>query len=437
MKHNFLWIAALFVCSGMTAQNQPQPYKKRVLESTEVDLLSSLYSQTGDHAAVSGGIGNESLQDATATIVIAIPLNDDDVLTIDAGVSAYTSASSSNINPFDGRQAADPYVASSGESQSDTWSNGILRYSHSSDNRNQIWSANTSFANEFDYSSIGVGSSFAQLLNEKNTEISLHGSAYFDQWRLIYPIELRPPGGGGGEGTPFHLENYTITGNPVYSPKFTPLSQSGRQSYAAGLGFSQILSKKMQGSLALDVVLQKGQLSTPFQRVYFSDVDNSYIENFHLADDIERLPDTRLKLAIGGRLNTYINEIFTVRTFYRYYVDDWGIRSHTASIEVPIKILMGRITLYPSYRIYNQTAADYFKPYDQHLSTRTYYTSDYDLSGYAANQYGFGVSYTDIFNNMHLWRFELKSIDLKYYHYSRNTNFSSNLITLGVKFILE
>ncbi|WP_308993878.1 hypothetical protein QLS71_012215 [Mariniflexile litorale] len=50
--------------------------------------------------------------------MVSIPLNNDDVLTIDAGISAYTSVSSSNIEPFDDG-SADPFQASSGASSSD------------------------------------------------------------------------------------------------------------------------------------------------------------------------------------------------------------------------------------------------------------------------------------------------------------------------------
>ena len=192
----------------------------------------------------------------------------------------------------------------------------------------------------------------------------------------------------------------------------------------------------MQGLLALDFVQQQGLLSTPFQRVYFSDIADSFIDNFQLADDIERLPDNRFKIAIGGRLNWYLNEFLTLRTFYRYYFDDWGITSNTASIEFAVKIT-DKFTLYPSYRFYNQGAADYFNPYEGALSTDEFYTSDYDLSKYSANQYGFGVSYTDIFTNGHIWKFGLKSIDLKFYKYDRNTSLSSSIITAGVKFVLD
>jgi hypothetical protein len=38
----------------------------------------------------------------------------------------------------------------------------------------------------YDYTSID-----GKLFNEKNTEISVKANAYLDQWRPIYPIELR------------------------------------------------------------------------------------------------------------------------------------------------------------------------------------------------------------------------------------------------------
>lgn len=437
MKIFCLATMGVFINLAMMGQDSTKVYKKRVLESIEVDFLSSFYTQDGENAAVSGGIGTEDLQDATGTVIISIPLNDDDVLTIDAGISAYTSASSSNVNPFDGRNAADPFVASSGESKSDVWSSGNLNYSHSSDDRNTIWTANVSFAAEYDYTSVGASGSYAKLFNQKNTELSFSASVYFDSWSRIYPIELRKGGGGDDEDENFNINNYVITGNPDYQPNFQPLNSKGRNSYAVGLGFSQILSKKLQGSLALDLVLQSGQLSTPFQRVYFKDVADSFIENFHLADDIERMPSSRFKSALGGRLNYYLNEFITIRSFYRFYQDDWGIQSHTASVEVPIKIMLGKFTFYPSYRFYSQTAANYFAPYNEHESTQEFYTSDYDLSAYNANQFGFGVSYTDLLGDFKIWKVGLKSVDLKYYQYHRNSTFQSKLVTLGVKFNIE
>lgn len=401
----------LFLFSSIIyAQDSTSTYKKRVLDATEVDFLTSYYSQDGNNAAVTGGIGTEKLTDFTPTIVVSVPLNADDVLTIDAGVSAYTSASSSNIDPFDSDGRADPFVASSGASSSDLWAGGNLSYAHSSDDRNNIVSGKVSLSSEYDYFSVGFGGSYTKLFNEKNTELSVQANVYLDTWKLIYPIELRE------------------------SPTFRELGRKNRNSYSLGLGFSQILSKNVQGALSLDVVQQQGLLSTPFQRVYFSDFPDRFREDFQLADDIERLPETRFKLAIGGRLNYYINEMFVIRTYYRYYFDDWGITSNTASLEIPIKI-NDKFTLYPSYRFYNQRAADYFYPYNIALSTDEFYTSDYDLSEFSANQYGVGIGYTDIFTKFELVSFGLKSVDLKYNYYERNSGLHYNLISAGFKFI--
>jgi hypothetical protein len=423
-------------CFAQQSQDSVKTYKKRVLETTEVDFLTSYYSQDGDNAAVSGGIGTEELTDVTGTIVVSIPLNDDDILTIDAGVSAYTSASSSNVGPFDGRDPADPFVASSGASRLDVWTNLTGSYSHSSDNRNTIVSGTVSVSSEYDYFSLGFGGGLTKLFNEKNTEVSINANVFLDKWNAIYPTELRPFANGANGLNNGLFSDKTITGNTNYSPIFDKFSDETRNSYSVGFGFSQILGKNVQGSLALDFVQQQGLLSTPFQRVYFGDIDDSFIENFQLADAIEQLPDSRFKVAVGGRLHWYLDETVVVRTFYRYYFDDWGINSHTASIEVPLKIT-DKFTVYPSYRYYQQTAADYFNPYEEALSTDTFYTSDYDLSEYSANQLGIGVTYTDIFTSAHIWKFGLKSIDLKFYQYDRDTTFSSGIITAGVKFVMD
>ena len=410
---NLLTLLLLCTFATVTAQDSTSTYKKRVLETPEIDIISSYYTQDGDNAAVTGGIGTEELTDIATSIIVSIPLNDDDVFVIDAGVSAYTSASSSNIDPFDGDKPADPFVASSGESSSDLWANGTFSYSHSSDSRDDIVGAKVSVSSEYDYFSLGFGGSYSKLFNEKNTEIGVNVNVYLDTWKIILPQELR--------------------GGAVPEP-----DGKNRNSYSVGLNFSQILSKNMQASISLDLIQQEGLLSTPFHRVYFSDRPDFIIPNtnFQIADDIERLPDGRFKTAIGGRLNYFVNELLVIRTYYRYYFDDWGIGSHTASIELPIKIT-DKFTLYPSYRFYNQTQADYFNPYNEALSTDEFYTSDYDLSEYAANQYGFGVTYTDIFAKMHIAHFGLKSIDLKYNYYARDSGLNYSLIAAAFKFVMD
>lgn len=402
-----------------------QEYVKKVLETPEVELLYSYYSQIGEHAAVTGGEGTEELSDMTPTILVSIPVGESDVLTVDGGISAYSSASSSNINPFDGEGSASPWVESSGPSQSDVLSYVHPSYAHSSKDRNEVMRINAAVSTEYDYFSIGFGAGYTRMWNEKNTEFGIKGQVYLDTYNPQYPLELR-------EG---FFDN-TIIGNGTYTPDFAELDGLKRNSYALSLNFSQILTKRLQVSISFDAIMQEGLLSTPHQRVYFQDKEDFYIDEFQLADDVERLPFYRFKLPIGGRISYYLSETLQLRGYFRYYYDNWGITSYTANIEIPIK-LSDKFTINPMYRYYVQTASYYFFPKDVALSTEQYYTSDYDVSSFDANQFGIGLSYKDIFTQSRLWLFGLKSVGLRANHYERSDGLKSNIISLGFKFLMD
>jgi hypothetical protein len=480
-----LSIVILIVCFGaflqqINAQENDSTllYKQKVLESIEVDMLMSYYTQEGTHSAVGGGIGTEELSDGTPTIVVKVPLNADDVLTFDVGISAYTSASSSNINPFNtgASQGEDedeyednysvasdgptgsPWVASSGASRSDVLAAGHISYAHQSDDRNFIWGLNGDVSNEYDYTSIGFGGQIARLFNDKNTEVGLKGQVYLDTWRPIYPTELHEYERYGssflnqGYFSGVNVLNLNGAVTSLYHPDdFSSISDGKRNSYSMSLSFSQILSKRFQASFFLDFIQQSGLLSTPYHRMYFADKEDYFIGEaadipdytsptnrgvFHLADDIERMPDTRFKIPVGARINYYISNTFVLRSYYRYYQDDWGMDGHTMEIELPVRLFQG-FSVTPAFRYYTQTAVDYFAGYEQHLSTEQYYTSDYDLASFNSNQYGLGLSYTDIFTKLHVSMFGMKNIWTKFSHYDRSDGLSANIISFGVRFVMD
>lgn len=439
MKNKVILILVLFLTFNINAQEKGS-FEKKVLENPEIDLLFSYYKQDGKHAAVSGGEGTEELTDLASSIVINLPLNANDVLTVDAGISAYSSASSSNVNPFDGDKkngniVASPWMASSGASKQDALATFSIGYTHSSKNRNTIIGVHTAFAKEYDYQSIGFGGSITKLFNEKNTEINLNLQAYLDTWKPIYPYELESFYLDGLNENIF--DEITTSSNLSYNPSaFYFVKDKKRNSYSASLAFSQILSKRLQGSIFLDVVKQNGLLANPFQRVYFADKDDFFIDDFQLGDDTERLPNNRFKLPIGARLNYYVNETVTLRTYYRYYYDDWGISGHTASVEVPIKVSQN-FTVTPTYRFYKQTQADYFAPKEIHLSTQEFYTSDYDLSAFNSNQLGLGIRYSKVEGLGKIYRFSIKSLDVRYQNYDRSDGLKANIVSTGIKIIFE
>ncbi|MEL6976738.1 MAG: DUF3570 domain-containing protein [Bacteroidota bacterium] len=422
------FLAILFLtggfCANLSAQQTSSTYTKRVLETAEVDMLFSYYGQDGNNAAVTGGEGTEELTDATSTLVVRMPLNENDVLTVDVGLSAYTSASSSNVSPLDSsNDNLSPFDASSGESRKDVLTYINPSYQHSSADRNTIWGVSAYFSNEYDYTSVGFGGSYSKSFNENNTELTVSGQVFLDQWRIINPIELRPG-----------FFDDRVEGPGTYDPNFEALDKDNRNSYALSLNFSQILGKRWQGALFADAVVQQGLLSTPFQRVYFGDVGDFFIDDFQLADDVERLPDSRFKLPLGGRLNYFANDFLVLRGYYRFYWDDWGISSHTASLESAVKI-SDRFTLYPNYRYYTQTAADYFYEKEAALSGFDFYTSDFDLSKYDAHQYGMGIRYKDIFTKATILKFGLKTIEIRASKYDRSDGLDAFIVTLGTTFV--
>lgn len=367
-------------------------YEKPDWKTIDVDFLSSYYLQDGNNSPVTGGIGTEQLTDFTQKVILSVPLSQKLKLNLDGGYDYYSSVSTDNIDNI-----------RSSDSSSDMRIHGNAGLSYQLSETKNI-GFRFGGSTEYDYISASGSVHFELLSKDKNTSVNLGLQAFFDTWLPYYPSELKG---------------------------IVQVPTDQRRSYNAALGITRVLNKKMQLSLQLEGTYMTGLLSTPFHRVYFQEQSQAKIEH---------LPNSRLKIPIGLRLNTYLSERFIARLYYRYYWDDWGMQSHTASVELPIKINRF-LWVTPSYRFHVQSAVDYFKPYKEHSLAQTYYTSDYDLSALTSHSYGLGLTYSPAngiarlklpFNKRPV--FMLKSIDLKYSHYSRSTGLQSDIISLGLSF---
>lgn len=370
------------------------------LDNTEIDFLIGYYEQSGNNAAVTGGIGSEELDDIATQIVVNIPFSNGNKLLITGGIDSYTSASSDQIDPI-----------ASGASGSDIRAHINGAYSFINDESNEQYGVNLGFSNEYDYRSISFGGNWTKATSNGNSEINLSAQFYYDFITLIYPIELRGNSAQLGEA---NIKN----GNDK------------RITYSFSATYSQVLTKKLQASLNLDFVYQDGYLSTPFHRVYFRD---------EVLPKIETLPDSRYKIPFGIRLNYYTTDYLITRVNYRFYYDDFGITANTFNLELPIK-LTNEFTLSPFYRYHKQTASDYFAPYKEANPSQEFYTSDYDLSGFDSHKYGVGLRYYPLFGLSEFslpflgdyWT--LKSINLRASYYERSTGLDALSISLGLSF---
>jgi hypothetical protein len=372
----------------------------------EANFLSSYYNQDGNNSAVTGGIGTEALTDFANVFIINVPIDSVNAVALFGGADSYTSASSDNI---------DSNVSSA--SREDTRGYGTLSYNRKNLKRSETYGIRAGYSKEFDYQSFSTRLSFTKEWNEGNTELNFTGQVFFDKWlgqehstELIYP-EL-------------WLGDFL---------GYQKLTNPNRNSYNAQLFLSQVLSTRLQIGVSAEIIYMSGLLSTPFHSVYFADKED-------YALDIERLPSSRLKIPFGVRLNYFPLDFLVFRSYYRYYTDDFGINAHTVEFETPLKINTS-FTVSPFYRYHTQSASIYFAPKNEHLSTETYYTSDYDLSGLNTHKFGVGLKYyptfgllrsQPIFNTHGVFMF--KYIELRSAIYKRSTDFSAFNVSINLGF---
>jgi hypothetical protein len=83
-NYHFFLVSGICTCTD----KEPEFKKKRVLENIEVDFSKLLMIRMEQDQLYLDGLGSEKLSDVASNIIVAMPLNDDDVLTVDLGISA-------------------------------------------------------------------------------------------------------------------------------------------------------------------------------------------------------------------------------------------------------------------------------------------------------------------------------------------------------------
>ncbi|HXS57035.1 MAG TPA: DUF3570 domain-containing protein [Hanamia sp.] len=416
MKKIYLSVLALYI--GILGSHAQAPdntkdttnYKVRKLKIDEINYVTAYYHQDGNNSAVTGGIGTEKLSDFANTLDIQVsglrPNNHKNTILFELGVDHYSSASSDKIDPN----------SISSASKSDTRIYPSVNFTRSNENTGNSFGFTGSYSHEYDYRSFGAGFNLTRVSANKNTQFDLKLLAFLDQWKVILPVELRPANYGSGSN---HDQR--------------PVDYKPRNSFSGSFSLSQVFNQRLQASLIVEPSYQHGLLGTKYQRVYFN-------ANFPVGvgpdlnifnERSENLPDNRYKLPVAIRVNYFAGDRFIIRTFYRYYTDNWGINANTAEVEIPVK-LTSFVSISPFYRFNSQKGTRYFAPYGQHSIDETYYTSDYDLSTLQSNFFGTGLRLAPpkgVFGYQHL-----ASLELRFGHYIQSTGLHSNIVTLHLQF---
>jgi len=225
-----------------------------------------------------------------------------------------------------------------------------------------------SFSAETDYLSLGATYTLTYDTNHKNTTWTAGLGVNSDRIAPIggkheglveVPTTVTNQGQGGGEddeheGGGEGLEAF-LDGEKKLSSDIL-------------LGVTQVLSRKSLLQVNYGYGKTTGYMNDPYKMVTVVDPANSPTAGQPVAKDAannlypyiyENRPDSRTKQSVYWKLNHQFNED-VVYLSYRYYWDDWDIKSHTYDLRYRLQ-LSKHTYLQPHYRYYQQSAANFYR----------------------------------------------------------------------------
>jgi len=191
------------------------------------------------------------------------------------------------------------------------------------------------YSTETDYVSYGSEASLAWDINTRLTSLL---SAISFNWDTSKPIGGIPTGFTLGSNTDRYREDDKLTMDWM-------------------VGINQVLNRRTHVQLNYGFGKASGYLSDPYKVISF--VSGTTGEPIGTRGYyFEKRPDNRTQQNIYLRLVSRINDT-TYQLAYRYYQDDWAVRSHTFHAKFIISLTPKHI-LEPSIRHYRQQAANFY-----------------------------------------------------------------------------
>jgi len=187
-----------------------------------------------------------------------------------------------------------------------------------------------------------------------------------------------------------------------------------RTALNGNLSFLQLLSPTTVFDASYGLTYQQGTLETSYNSVPMEGGTSRSKELF---------PHSRTRHAVQARVAQHLPQSHTtLRAAYRYYTDSFQLSAHTAEFELH-QYLFPRLLARGSFRYYTQTGVDFFST-ALPLQTSPFQprTADSDLAEFHAREYGLKL----------LWLVRgQSSLDISWFHYSRDNGFDANVISFG------
>ncbi len=226
-------------------------------------------------------------------------------------------------------------------------------------------------SSEHDYKSIGLNGRIEKSLDASRTSIGLAASVSHD---------VNKPLGG--------------VPSPLTATTTATDAQNGNRSknvVDAIFSFTRVLNSQTVARFDYSFEYAGGYLTDPYKVVSVVQPADSADPGEPVYAMFENRPSKRVSNAASVALRKSLGGLIT-ETSYRFFMDDWGVISHTVSLSMRAD-LNQKIWIKPSARWYHQGRADFSRPFlVQGAPVPQYVSSDARLAKF--NAYTFGMDFS-------------------------------------------
>lgn len=332
---------------------------------------------------------------------------DDEVLNLKLTVDALTGASANgavaqpNVQTFTRPSGQGQYSIAAGDTPlDDTFKDTRVQLNAQWTQLiapNYTASGGVHISKEYDYLSLGVNGNLAFDFDRKNSTFSA-GFSYFQD-------TFTPE---GGIPKPFSSMLIGDSSSPIWDDDFSKTridTEDTKTTTDFLLGFTQVINRRMITQFNYSYSMVDGYLTDPFKVISVVDgVSGITQDNIY-----ESRPDSRVKHSIYAQ-SMYHFDSAVLDVSYRYMWDDWEITSHTidSRFRIPLGDAFGTESyIQPHFRFYQQSAAEFYKPFliDGDVMP-TYASADYRIG--EMTTFTVGLKYGLLVNNGHDLSFRLE-----------------------------
>lgn len=225
-------------------------------------------------------------------------------------------------------------------------------------------------------------------IDEQRSDLSLGVQRYLDEGNYTVQIAGSRENDYDSLSASFGMERHfnnelsTVAGglswsddelHPSDAALFNRVAEADKRTGSVFLSFTQVIDAASVFQTGLSFTRHLGFLSDPYK----------------LGDS---RPGARSQWAWSNAYRRFFSDpSAALHLDYRYYHDDFGVRSHTLELNWHQNLLDGDLRVIPGLRYYSQSGADFYRPVNDFSLLGVHQSSDYRLAPYGALSANLGL----------------------------------------------